>query len=732
MQAEALIDQSNNDKALALIANPIPFPFDELEARRLLDVAAANRSRPKVALPYIARARLKATERQLKLQIDYEEARVQFNENRALAEQEVLQVLKTATETGDDYDSAQASITLGFFLKEANHNNEALVMNERGFALANRLAAKRLQARALLNLGYLYAYYGRSEESVRSEEQAAALFNNMGDQKSRIPALGEWSHVLNMQGKAAQAIKQGEEAYDLAEKNRLPPGDLRRMASNLAMEFLDANKFDEAEKWNKLADSTNPHVMWNEARIALGRSQRDRFFELCREALAKGDAPALRWQVLRDMAQAYADVSDFQNAYSNYDAALEVFEQARSKAEDFEKVSLLPRLIGLYQAYVEALIRDNREHQALEIIESSRARVLADRFGESGRKRTALREQALNTVFLSFWLAPKRSFVWLTSSKGRRRFELPADEEIEDAVTDYLKQIETFHKNPLAPGYAGQSLLWDMLLKGAAPLIPQGSRVVLVPDGSLHRLNLETVVVPGLHPHYWLEDVELVIAPSLALAPLFSGARSAKPGGANPKMLLIGAPDYSGEGFSALKFADKELDDIRVKFPNPHPQVFRGSGATPAAYLSWRPNRFEIIHFAAHAVAQRENPLQSAVILSRSGSDYRLYANDIYKTQIQANLVTVDACESAGTTAYAGEGLIGFAWVFLAAGARNVIAGTWDVDDASSPEMMSDLYGGIAAGLDPVSALHKAKLKLMRDEPKPYYWAPLQVYAASK
>jgi CHAT domain-containing protein len=98
------------------------------------------------------------------------------------------------------------------------------------------------------------------------------------------------------------------------------------------------------------------------------------------------------------------------------------------------------------------------------------------------------------------------------------------------------------------------------------------------------------------------------------------------------------------------------------------------------------------------------------VLLSHSGDDYRLYAQDIYRIPIHADLVTVSACRGAGARAFAGEGLIGFAWAFLASGARNVIGGLWDVDDESTSQLMSELYGGIAAGADPVSALRRAKL----------------------
>jgi hypothetical protein len=46
-----------------------------------------------------------------------------------------------------------------------------------------------------------------------------------------------------------------------------------------------------------------------------------------------------------------------------------------------------------------------------------------------------------------------------------------------------------------------------------------------------------------------------------------------------------------------------------------------------------------------------------------------------------------------GGRAMSGEGLVGFAWAFLRAGAKRVVAGLWDVDDRSTAALMDALYG---------------------------------------
>jgi len=137
------------------------------------------------------------------------------------------------------------------------------------------------------------------------------------------------------------------------------------------------------------------------------------------------------------------------------------------------------------------------------------------------------------------------------------------------------------------------------------------------------------------------------------------------------------------------------------------------------------------VHFAAHATANLESPLDSAVILSGPDAGYKLYARDVADQTLAADLVTVSACRSAGERAYSGEGLVGFAWAFLRAGARRVVAGLWDVDDRWTAQLMDRMYAGVAAGEPPSRALREAKLDLLRGGGRgasPYAWGAFQLF----
>jgi CHAT domain-containing protein len=101
---------------------------------------------------------------------------------------------------------------------------------------------------------------------------------------------------------------------------------------------------------------------------------------------------------------------------------------------------------------------------------------------------------------------------------------------------------------------------------------------------------------------------------------------------------------------------------------------------------------------------------------------------------LRAKLVTISACYGAGTRAYSGEGLVGLSWAFLRAGAHHVIAALWEVNDASTPQLMDALYGELERRPDPVLALRAAKLAMLHSKGvyrRPFYWAAFQVYSGS-
>jgi CHAT domain-containing protein len=166
-------------------------------------------------------------------------------------------------------------------------------------------------------------------------------------------------------------------------------------------------------------------------------------------------------------------------------------------------------------------------------------------------------------------------------------------------------------------------------------------------------------------------------------------------------------------------------------------KVFNRNQATPPAYLASQPERFSYIHFVAHGTASRLSPLDSAIVLSKATAEedsFKLYARDIIHHPLRAELVTISTCYGAGSRAYSGEGMVGLSWAFLRAGAHNVVGALWEVSDASTAQLMDQLYSELKKGKSPDAALRAAKLSLLTSGGafrRPFYWAPFQLFTGS-
>jgi CHAT domain-containing protein len=422
-----------------------------------------------------------------------------------------------------------------------------------------------------------------------------------------------------------------------------------------------------------------------------------------------------------------------------------LIEQRGAKLlKDEYRLSHLSSLIRFYREYVDFLVASHQPERALEVAESSRSHVLEERTGGKAavERHTAqdYRQLARQTrsVLIEYWLSPGQSYLWVVTPGAIRLHTLPPASAIQPLIENYRATI-TGGRNPLeTASETGRRLALVLLrpieeapIESAATL----ARFIVVEDGVLHSFPLQSLPCPRDSRKFWIEQATVAIAPSLNY--LASRARS-RSGDAtmHPAMdlLVIGEPSSSSAKYPHLEFAAQEISSITSTVNADKTMTLRGEAATPGSYTRAEPGRFGFIHFAAHATANPQSPLDSAVILSGPEDENRLLARDVMGVPLSAELVTISACRSAGGKIYSGEGLVGFAWAFLRAGARNVIASDWDVSDRSTAQLMSGLYHELAAGKEAPDALRAAQLALVRSGgayAKPFYWAPFQLYVGS-
>jgi CHAT domain-containing protein len=455
----------------------------------------------------------------------------------------------------------------------------------------------------------------------------------------------------------------------------------------------------------------------------------------------------LKWDAQHSLARLYEDQNQPPQSDGEYRAALSTFESARAtvQREDFQ-LSFLTNAARIYDDYVHFLAQQGKSDEALRWADYSRARTLAEGLGllsknsDSAQRSVAVQPPTLDarsisrqarSTLLFYWLGEKQSYLWAVTPQKTSLFPLPPGADIDSLVQRYRKSV-------VGPQDALESengrALYRTLIAPAKALLGNNARVIIIPDGSLNNLNFETLVVTDPQPHFWIEDAEVANASSLrVLAASFARhtVREKK-----HRLLLIGDSVAPSKDYPELPRAGAQMASVAKHFPAIQKQLYQREKATPSAYLASNPEKFSHIHFVAHGTASRLSPLDSAIVLSKGTAEsdsFKLYARDIVQHRLHADLVTISACYSAGERAYSGEGLVGLAWAFLRAGAHNVIAGLWEVTDASTEQLIDRFYDELDKGASPDGALRAAKLSLLHGSPfhNPFYWAPFQLYTGS-
>jgi len=650
-------------------------------------------------------------------------------------------VVARAASISDRYHQATALNDLGRGLMVRSRFDEALQYFERVVAMPD-ISEWSVYAASMNNAGSCYQRLGQFDRAIALQQRALSVYEHRGKRDDLVQSLGEMGNLYTLRGEPERALPYLQRGLDEAKAAKLGT-EAARLAGNLASAEADLHRWEEAERDNleeqRLLQGTKPSVyhVLRTARIALGRDQFDEGIRLLNQLLASSEVPpAVRWDCHLLLGRVALERKQPAQATTEFEAALTIVETTRAgllRTDD--KVSYLTRLISFYQAYVAALLAQGQTDRALEVADSSRGQLLAERQRTTAAARvkaTAFQQVARESgaVLLSYWLAPDHSWLWVIAPRGVRLLPLPPAREIETLVRQHQSAVADAMVDLLGAGNTAGDKLYQTLIAPASAWIPKDARVIIVPDGALHEINFETLIVDAPVRHYWIDDVQVEIAPSLAT--LTAAAGPVADGG--KRLLLVGNPRAHEPEFPALTYAAAEMSNVAAHFATDAVTALDGERASPIAYREAQPDRFAYVHFTAHATANRDSPLDSVVVLSGPEDRFKLYVRDVAALRLHAELVTISACRSAGDRAYSGDGLVGFSWAFMKAGARHVIAGLWDVDDRATPQLMDRLYAGIAQGHGPGRALRDAKRAVMSAggaSAAPYRWAALQMFTAS-
>jgi CHAT domain-containing protein/tetratricopeptide (TPR) repeat protein len=403
---------------------------------------------------------------------------------------------------------------------------------------------------------------------------------------------------------------------------------------------------------------------------------------------------------------------------------------------------------------VAALVRAGRVEEAFGVSERRRARVLADRLlrdrlvegglasdphsaaavprpSVEALKAATSPGNALVEFLAGRWGQPTVAFV--ITRHALSAIILPS---LDSLAADAERLVALLASGESADGPAGRlgRAILDPVVRGLPPDI---TTLHIVPDGFLHRLPFDALMLENGRP--LLERYVVTVVPSAAVAQaLHQKPATNRSGG----VLAFGDPRFAEESAPTDAVAQavyREAFDSAGGLPrlrasageastavgySPDGELRLRAAASEAFLKTVAHNRFQVIHFATHALVDEHSSARTALALAPGdGEDGFVGPGELAALSLGADLVVLSACRTAGGTVVEGEGIQGLTAPFLEGGARAVVATMWPVADQKAAELTADFYAALARGLPVGAALRAAKLARRAAGAGPGEWA---------
>ena len=675
-----------------------------------------------------------------------------------------LRALKLRHELGDRRGAASTLSNLGGLHDRQDQPVEALGYFRRSLDLKRQLDDRRGQAGMASLIGGTLARLGRKQEAMAHFTLARQLLADQDYLSGEALMLSRQAEAWLELGDASRAAASARQAVELYRNLEDPVARMQALVF-LARAQRARQQIDEA-----LVALKEALAIVEDLRIGLANPS-------FRDTLAHSRSKL--WELHVDLLVAM-HVRDPWGGFER--SALQAAEQARARglldllaeagAElrrgfDSELVERHQQLLQRLSLLVErragnggmdrvAAIEEVRADLDLTEAEMRRRHPDFAALSHPDLPSAATLQHVLSArdLLLYFALGEERSFLWSLSVEAIDVFELPPRRQLENLARHAHRELAIRRLG----GSGAEPFTAELAETVLGPITDRlggsAERLLVVADGALHWVPFAALPMPtggrrtgkrllAFHEVTHLPSISVLATlgePPVRRSPeQRSVAVVADPvfdrcdprvvpetdGCRNTPETAYGAPRYvrlpgsrrEAEAIAALAGADVLL---ALDFE-----------ASRESVAGDRLEPFRFVHFATHGVVDSQDPRLSGLVLSGTNAqgktrDGILRLDDIYNLRLGADLVVLSGCRTATGRELRGEGLVGMVRGFLYAGARQVLASLWQVDDGATVELMRAFYQALFdRGLSPAAALRSAQLTLARQPwtRDPYYWA---------
>ena len=599
---------------------------------------------------------------------------------------------------------------LGLLARTARDFARARPLLQRSLDIRRRLAPKGLStAHSLSMLGDLALDEKQLARASSLQREALAILQKLAPRSVwEAEAHDALGRILEAQGRPNEALARSQEAVSALEEQR-----------------------------GRLAES-------EQMKLAFGTRVGPIFVRAIEQLAARGDDAAAFHMLERSRARSLlAMLGERDLVFSTDDVPPDLLERQRRADAAYDQAA--GRLARLEPGRDDAEI--DRQLVELEGLRHRRAEA-ADAVRRASPRLGSLQQPAPltldgaravldpGTLLLSYSVGETKTLLFALPAGDRaplRVVVIPVGRDALRRRVELLRGlIDRGRDTPgIEPALTLQSRrLYDDLLGPVREAITSARRLLLLPDGPLHALPFAALVEPDGPAGYLVARLPVHVAASATVYGEMKKVNAAGARGASASLVAFGDPAY-GATRPPLPATRLEVEGIAALYPGA--RVYLGADAVEGRAKSIG-REARLVHFACHGVIDPRFPLDSGLALSQASGDADdnglLQAWEVFEgMRLDADLVTLSACDTGLGRDMGGEGWVGLSRAFQYAGARSVLASLWAVSDRSTAALMTSFYRGLRGGRSKDEALRAAQLETLRrpETAHPYHWAAFQL-----
>jgi CHAT domain-containing protein len=580
----------------------------------------------------------------------------------------------------------------------------------------------------------------KKDDAISYFAQAARIAGGMRLYRTLSYAMFDLANVERQLGdtqSASDALKAGLSASRRIGDRYYVPRDLTALAEIAAVK----GDFRQADRLFEQAEDVLDGILINqhsfEESTARAGSMSSTYLEHFRLALEMGDVgrafqvlERVRGRTVASHLYTHQKTANESPRLVSLEAKIAATQLALLRTDDAKERS------GL----LEQLLAEER-NRAFELNEAGLQR--RDVLAKPAPLKTIQAMLRDDEVLAEYVLDEPKAFCVVITKKSTQLVTLSAGtNRIQTLTASYLSELKSRKSGEQAAGE-----LYTMLLEPVLRSFHQ-ARLIVSPDGILYSLPFEALrdrdgfvvrskivsYAPSASVMWRLRTAHLAESgrPLLAIGAVDYKMVRALPKsveyGSVATVIVRGLAELSGSRLEDLPASRDEVLAI-AQIAGPDADLLLGQNATESAFKGRELADYRVIHLATHAAADPQYPDRAALVLGiapNSADDGLLQVREIMGLPLNAELVTLSACDTNLGTAEGEAGVVSLEQAFLIAGARAVVASLWNVEDTSTTALMKAFYAHLAQHEEKAVALTHAKRDMLEryGDASPYYWAP--------